>query len=53
MTNELKQIIEGCHLGGCSLEQRLAAIDFSTIPAQQREAEIIVIELKRRKEVAA
>lgn len=37
----LGRIEEGCRLGGISLEQRLAAIDYSTIAEQRREAAII------------
>lgn len=49
----IKEIIEGCRLGGISLEQRLAAVDFSSIPRQQQEAALIIEELRRRKEAAA
>ena len=52
-TLTIAQIIEGCRLGGCSLEQRLATISFSSIPHQQIEEKLILTELKRRKEAAA
>ena len=53
MTQTIKEIIEGCRLGGISLEQRLTAVEYSTIPAMAAEAELIKQELKRRKEHAA
>lgn len=46
----IKEIIEGCRLSGVNLEQRLAAVEYSTIPAQAEEAELIKAELRRRKE---
>lgn len=45
----IAEIIEGCLLGGISLEQRLAVVDFSSIPRLQVEAELIIAELQRRK----
>jgi len=44
----IKEIIEGCRLGGISLSQRLGAIEYSSIPRQQAEAALIIAELKRR-----
>jgi len=44
----IKEIIEGCRLGGISLEQRLATIEDSTIPAMRAEAALISAELARR-----
>lgn len=52
-TLTIAEIIAGCRLGGINLEQRLAAVDFSSIRRQQIEAELIITELKRRKEAAA
>jgi hypothetical protein len=49
----IENIIQGCRLGGCSLSQYLATIGGSSIPRQQAEAELIIAELKRRKEAAA
>lgn len=49
MTQTIKEIIEGCRLGGISLDQRLACIEYSTIPALQVEAALIIAELKRRR----
>lgn len=48
----INDIIDGCRLGGISLTQRLAAIEYSSIPRQQAEAALIIEELKRRKAAA-
>lgn len=53
MTQTIQDIIDNCRLGGISLEQRLGAVEYSTIPRCAEEAEIIRQELKRRKESAA
>ena len=45
----IDDIKEGCRLGGCSLEQRLAVVSFSSIPHQQREAELIIAYLAQRR----
>lgn len=43
---KMQEIIEGCRLGGISLEQRLSAIDGSSIERYQQEAEMIKSYLK-------
>ena len=48
MKTETDAIIEGCRLGGISLHQRLATIEYSTIPRLQAEARLIKAELDRR-----
>jgi hypothetical protein len=45
----INDIIEGCRLGGISLEQRLAVVEYSTNPRQCYEAALIKAELKRRR----
>lgn len=45
----INEIIEGCRLGGVSLEQRLAVVEYSTIPRCQEEARLITAEIARRK----
>ncbi len=47
----IQDIIEGCQLGGCTLEQRLAVVSFSSLPRQQEEEKLIVAELERRRNV--
>lgn len=47
-----QQILADLIASGVGLHQRLAIVDFSTIPASQREAAVIKVELARRREAA-
>lgn len=44
----IDEIIEGCRIGGVSLEQRLSAVEYSTIPMAIEETRLIRACLRNR-----